>query len=598
MGSNLIFKVGMCLKSLHPFFHKGCPTVFTLKSSSPKLFPSTRFLCTRESNPNLGVAQTYKKRNQQTAAAIKSKAVRQGREDFFKSVFAAGNAKRTADRMKRKASLVSKDVEEDEEGPEHKTEKMPPPDRPLPPAEWKTLKESLGNSQRFEIKMMHLIFKSDAELDIAKSLLTFVAMETGSLSYELLLRYLTMCVHRGHDAEVFDVYRIMRGSFPCLETGASSLFIKSFSRTARLKEAISILHEVKKVFAPSARNYGDVIAAAALNGDTTTAWDLYDELIEKGLTPHQETWDALFIGAQKCEEEEVEGSKSWAEQQERLLGILLYMRNNQIYPQQSVTTSIKTWFESLTEHKWTGNWTSVTPKGACRCCGSELESIQLTDDEYQMLKDRVLTDIIQGQDIFNKTTPEELERFKTFVKSKPAFDVVIDGLNVANINKDKHKLSETLLAVVSELDCQGLAVLVLGRKHMLQPSRSWDRRDMTLIQQRAYCFFTDNISEDDPFLLYATLHSGNHCRFVSRDLMRDHKACLPDGPTRRLFFKWQRGHQMVVDGFGRRVRFQSIPSYDTIVQTTGDLWHIPYDDAEDRSSYEVPQRWLCLSKRH
>lgn len=65
-------------------------------------------------------------------------------------------------------------------------------------------------------------------------------------------------------------------------------------------------------------------------------------------------------------------------------------------------------------------------------------------------------------------------------------------------------------------------------------------------------------SEDDPFLLYATLHSGRHCRFVSRDLMRDHKACLPDGGVRRLFFKWQRGHQLVVDGnvtAGRRVRF-------------------------------------------
>lgn len=65
-------------------------------------------------------------------------------------------------------------------------------------------------------------------------------------------------------------------------------------------------------------------------------------------------------------------------------------------------------------------------------------------------------------------------------------------------------------------------------------------------------------SEDDPFLLYATLYSGNHCWFVSRDLMRDHKASLPDGATRRLFFKWQRGHQLVVDGYvtaGRRVRF-------------------------------------------
>ena len=72
-------------------------------------------------------------------------------------------------------------------------------------------------------------------------------METGTLSYELLLRYLTLCVSGGHNAEVFDVYDIMRGSFPSLDTGASSLFIKSFSRTERWREAISILHELENV---------------------------------------------------------------------------------------------------------------------------------------------------------------------------------------------------------------------------------------------------------------------------------------------------------------------------------------------------------------
>ncbi|XP_076605063.1 mitochondrial ribonuclease P catalytic subunit isoform X2 [Chaetodon auriga] len=481
--------------------------------------------------------------------------------------------------------------------------KVQPPDRPLSPAEWKKLKESLGNPHRFDFQMMLALFNSGGDLDIAKSLMTFVAMETGTLSYELLLRYLTLCVNGGHDAEVFDVYDIMRGSFPSLDTGASSLFIKSFSRTPRWREALSILHEVKKVFTPSPRNYGDVIAGAMLHGDKTTAWALYDEMLGQRLNPHQETWDALFKGVMKSEEDkgkEAEGM-SESEHQEKLLEILLYMRNNQIYPQVSLASSIKTWFESLPGQKWTGHWTSPTPKGVCRCCGSELESIQLTAEEYQQLKDRVTTDVIQGKDVFNKTTPEELEKFRAFVKRKPAFDVVIDGLNVAGISKDRSKLSETLLAVVSELERQGLTMLVLGRKHMLQPSKSWDRLNMNLIQRKAYCFFTENISEDDPFLLYAALHSGNHCQFVSRDLMRDHKACLSDEATRRLFFKWQRGHQLVVDGYlaaSGSVRFLSIPSYDTIVQTSANSWHFPYDDTEDRSTHEVPQRWLCLTKKH
>lgn len=65
-------------------------------------------------------------------------------------------------------------------------------------------------------------------------------------------------------------------------------------------------------------------------------------------------------------------------------------------------------------------------------------------------------------------------------------------------------------------------------------------------------------SEDDPFLLYATLHSGNHCKFITKDLMRDHKACLPDAKTQRLFFKWQQGHQLAIISRhpGSRITFQ------------------------------------------
>ncbi|XP_028251271.1 mitochondrial ribonuclease P catalytic subunit [Parambassis ranga] len=608
MGSTLILNVRIYLKSFKSF------TIMT----QSQLLPSARFFCTRD--PKLGGREVDRRNRVQSVkpVRIKNNSIRrqedemdprgmssalQQRPSFLKSVFAAGTAKRTAEMLRRKSSLVAEEEEQDEEGPEQRAtrraEKMQPPDRPLSAAEWKKLKESQGNSPRFDIQMMGSLFTCGAQLDIAKSLLTFVAMETGTLSYELLLRYLTLCVRGGHDSEVFDVYDIMRANFPTLDTGASSLFIKSFSRTARWREAIGILHEVKKVLTPSPRNYGNVIAAAVLHSDNTTAWALYDELIQNELSPLQETWEYLFKGASKMRGKEGAGI-SQTEQQERLLGILMDMRNNQIYPQLSLASTIKTWFESRTEQKWTGSWTSITPKGVCRCCGSDLESIQLTAEEYQQLKDRVMADIIQGQDVFNKTTPEELQRFKVFVQRKPAFDVVVDGLNVANVNNDKSKQSETLLAVVSELQRQGLTILVLGRKHMLRPSKSWQKQNMNLIQQKAHCFFTDNISEDDPFLLYATLHSGNHCLFVSRDLMRDHKACLPDGAARRLFFKWQRGHQLVVDGWvaaGRKVRFQSIPSYDTIVQTSGDSWHIPYDDTEDRSTYEVPQRWLCLTKK-
>lgn len=81
------------------------------------------------------------------------------------------------------------------------------------------------------------------------------------------------------------------------------------------------------------------------HGDTSTAWALYDELIDNGLSPHQETWETLFKVAGEKEGEEGTSAMSQAEQQERHLGILLHMRNNQIYPQQSLASSIKSWFE-------------------------------------------------------------------------------------------------------------------------------------------------------------------------------------------------------------------------------------------------------------
>lgn len=86
------------------------------------------------------------------------------------------------------------------------------------------------------------------------------------------------------------------------------------------------------------------------HGDITTAWALYDELIEKGLSPNEETWDALFKGARNAEEGKGKEAEvmSQLEHQERLLGILHYMRNNQIYPQHSLASSIKSWFERYT----------------------------------------------------------------------------------------------------------------------------------------------------------------------------------------------------------------------------------------------------------
>lgn len=64
-------------------------------------------------------------------------------------------------------------------------------------------------------------------------------------------------------------------------------------------------------------------------------------MIEKGLTPNQDACEALFAGTKNTEEEVLHDT----EHHERLQGVLLYMRDNQIYPQHRVASKIKTWFE-------------------------------------------------------------------------------------------------------------------------------------------------------------------------------------------------------------------------------------------------------------
>ncbi|XP_043119283.1 mitochondrial ribonuclease P catalytic subunit isoform X2 [Puntigrus tetrazona] len=511
------------------------------------------------------------------------------RPSFPNSVFTAGTAKRTAEYMKKKAMSKTEQLSDNTPPRGRGNVKVALPNRPLTTSEWAEIKESSSKPEFFDLQMMEGLVTTNADINIAKSLLSYVVEDKGTLSYKLLLRYLTLCVTGGHHSEVLDTYDIMRTCFKTLDTGASSLLIKGLIQTDRWREALVVLEEMKKALLPSPRNYSDAIAGAVLHGDAETSWMLYDELLQLGLVPNQDTWKSLF-----------ESGITRRGREDKLFSILSYMRDNEVYPQEPLIQTIKSWFESLPDQKWHGTFSYVDPSGECKNCKANLESIHLTEEEYVQLKDRVMKKVIEGSDVFKKTTPEELKNFKSFVKQSPPFDIVIDGLNVANTTS-KATRSQTLLAVVSELEHQGLNILVLGRKHMLKPSMNWTRQNMNIIKQKAHCFFTENISEDDPFLLYATLHSGIHCNFLSRDLMRDHKACLPDSATRRLFFKWQRGHQLVLTHYvpGKKVQFRRTLAHDTIIQTDGSSWHIPYDDNKgDRATYEVPHKWLCLTREH
>ncbi|XP_007464883.1 PREDICTED: mitochondrial ribonuclease P protein 3 isoform X3 [Lipotes vexillifer] len=449
------------------------------------------------------------------------------------------------------------------------------PTKPLNSEEWDKLKEEFKEKANFENWIISQMVKCHSSVDVAKSVLAWVAAKNnGIVGYELLVKYLCLCVFHKQTSEIIDVYEIMKARYKRLESGAYTLLIRGLIHTDRWREALLLLEDIKKVMIPSKKNYNDCIQGALFHQDVNVAWNLYQELLGHDTVPMLETLKAFFDFGKDMKGDQYSN---------KLQDILLYLRNNQLYPGESFAHSIKTWFES----------------GQCLGCGKTVESIHLSSEEYDFLKEKIMRDVIDGGDQYKKTTPQELKRFQNFVKYHPPFDIVIDGLNVAKMFP-KARESQVLLDVVSQLAKQNLQVLVLGRKHMLKQNSRWRKDDMEKVQKQASFFFADNISEDDPFLLYATLHSGDHCKFITKDLMRDHKACLPDAKTQRLFFKWQQGHQLAIVSRhpGSKITFQHILIYDTVVQTTGDSWHIPYDDdLVERYAYEVPTKWLCLHRK-
>ncbi|NWU89180.1 MRPP3 ribonuclease, partial [Upupa epops] len=465
-----------------------------------------------------------------------------------------------------------------------------PPERPLQAEEWNRLRESFQSPHMFEEVMFNSMVKYNSPVDVAKSLLTHVANSNGDIAYNLLLKYLALCVQQGQTSEICDLYDIMKFRFKKLESGAYNLFIRGLSNSDQWRMALTLLEEVKTVTVPSRTNYECCIIAAGRHQEMKLAFGLYHEMLAKDLVPSSIVLQALFDFNRGIKD---------AKLQKELFDVLFYLRDNQIHPHRAFMWSIKLWFESIPGGKWKGHLTNIKESGQCPVCNHQLENSDLTEEEYNNLREKIIKDVIHGTDTFRKTSPKEFEAFQTFVEDRLPFDIVIDGLNVSHI-KPRKMQCENLFDAVNCLAKENVRLLVLGRKHMLVNSSNWRKEIMKEMQNKADFFFADNISEDDAFLLYATLRSGKHCKFVTRDFLRDHKACLSDSVTRQLFHKWQRGHQIAFSCSveGRSIHFLPALCYDVVVQTSGNTWHIPYRDTlEDKNSYRIPRKWLCIQQK-
>lgn len=245
------------------------------------------------------------------------------------SVFSAGSFRKRGNETKMKVVQSQRKT----------TEILSLPTEPLGCDGWSKLKEQAIYNKRFEHHVMNQMVSSNTDYKIAKSFLSFVAEQNGDISYEILVKYLLLCVTQDQTEEVCELYDIMKMKFQAynfFDSGASSLFIRGFVKTDRWRESINILEAMKKIGCVSARHYGECIKAAIEHHDVALAWTLYDEMMQKNFLSLNDGIQSLFDAPQDLQDDDY---------RKNVLNILSSFRETQIYPEETLMTSIKSWFE-------------------------------------------------------------------------------------------------------------------------------------------------------------------------------------------------------------------------------------------------------------
>ncbi|VVC27280.1 Hypothetical protein CINCED_3A023283 [Cinara cedri] len=240
--------------------------------------------------------------------------------------------------------------------------------------------------------------------------------------------------------------------------------------------------------------------------------------------------------------------------------------------------------------------TIIKPDGRCTNCNQILKPVEITNSEFKALQESFMSRVVIGKNIFNNSSPQELNNFKDFIKNTAPYDVVVDGLNVAYAYRGKIANDSLIKIVLKILIKQKSKVLLFGRKHLVQQLGN----EFNFIKRNVNIFFADDLSKDDPFLLYAAMYSGIQTKILTRDLMRGHKFLLNNSKMQNIFQKWLQKNRLIL-----KIRPQNevfirnpIPYLQTTQESGKGIWHLPYEEIKEPGSWSKPNsspdNWMCI----
>nr|CAG4643470.1 EOG090X0CGF [Ilyocryptus agilis] len=393
-----------------------------------------------------------------------------------------------------------------------------------------------------------------------------------------LVKFIQLCYYCRQQVDKIDEVEQfcnqLQSHSPFLDSNSKESLVLGLSITSKWKDGLKLLLEDESIQANAPMNA--MIDRLLAEDDLESATFLMEKAAEKKRTIYDFVHEHWINKSEK-------NPHAWDLYSS-------YISRNEVFLKEVIAFKLKDMLARRSFDSYIGQKTTVADSnGKCRSCNEILQNTSISEEEYSALKTCLLEKVLQGPDVFVGSRPEELTRFREFINETAPYDVVIDGLNVAYFHgtdsqrNPPKKRMQSLLSVVKHFNSQGKKVFVLGRDHM----RYWS--------PQLCLFLTENLSKDDPFLLYAALQSAD-TKIVSDDIFRDHLFRLGDSRLANVFRLWQRSSQLQIIAVGDGLVQIHYPlKHRTVAQYNNNgCWHIPYDDGVLRFSYQLPTTWLCL----
>ncbi|KAI4475459.1 hypothetical protein M0802_015148 [Mischocyttarus mexicanus] len=428
-----------------------------------------------------------------------------------------------------------------------------------------------------DIKIIDTCMKN-TEYELAKSYFDYLKCKNYPLNKFILLKYLQLLcsnkipITNFIEEDIINICDMIQKDYECLPSSILSTCVNALCLTNKWETAFDLIKVNGTSEDANTATLTQIAMAAFKNGKPKIGFELLDEITNNYDVDIRESLYDVYLDYYLLNEKENLNNA--------IKKMFTFWEKHDIVPFISI---IDKFVDVCKESGWEGHHVKIS-NGQCSHCKNYLSSIT-SNYNFGKLSKAVISDLIISEDIFRKTSPLELKNFKIFVNKLKPFDIVIDGLNLFYQMNFHSELGVVIKKFVNE----GNKILFITRKHNYKKSKWLFNHD------NLYVYFLKDTTKDDPFILYATLASGNNAKFVSDDQMRQYYHEFKKLNLHKSFIRWQFSHQYTFlrEDTSDRIALLEPVLHNPFAQVQNGHWHIPYKDSQ-KALHKPSQTWVCL----